>query len=222
MKSKITCILFAVCAITQIKSQTIAVPKDGLKFNLNEDGSNWFQLTFLNQTWLRYSQNNPGTMMDNVSKSESTDIGLRRTRIQMFGQVYPRVFLYFQFGQNNFNAAYNSLGGNRKNAAFMHDALCEYSLIPNNKLKLGGGLTIANGLSRFSQPSIGTIATMDVPVFAQSTVDQTDQFSRKLSFYARGQISKIDYRFVVSDPFPVGSNGSAPPVANVNSSFAGN
>ena len=40
-----------------------------------------------------------------------------------------------------------------------------------------------NGLSRFSQPSIGTIVTMDVPVFAQATVDQTDEFSRKLSVY---------------------------------------
>jgi hypothetical protein len=49
--------------------------------------------------------------------------------------------------------------------------------------------------------------TMDVPVFAQSTVDQTDEFSRKLSIYARGQVGKFDYRFILSDPFPITSSG---------------
>jgi len=54
----------------------------------------------------------------------------------------------------------------------------------------------------------GTIMSMDVPVFAQATVDQTDEFSRKLSVYARGQIGRLDYRLVLSDPFPVNTNGS--------------
>jgi len=49
---------------------------------------------------------------------------------------------------------------------------------------------------------------MDVPVFAQSTVDQTDEFARKLSLYARGQLGQFDYRVVVSDPFPVTSSGT--------------
>ena len=180
--------------------------KNSLKYNLNDSGSTYFQVTFLNQTWIRYNQSNPGTMVQGVVKNNSFDLGLRRTRIQILGQVTNRVFLYFQFGQNNFNALYN-FSGNRKLAAFFHDAVCEYRFTKSNELKVGAGLTIANGLSRFSQPSIGTIMTMDVPIFAQSTVDQTDLFSRKLSLYARGQIWKIDYRFVLSDPFPVNSNG---------------
>ena len=57
--------------------------------------------------------------------------------------------------------------------------------------------------------------TMDVPVFAQSTVDQTDEFSRKLSLYARGQIGHLDYRLSFTDPFPITSSGAAPqPIAN--------
>jgi len=110
--------------------------------------------------------------------------------------------------------------GNRKNAAFFHDAVCEYKIGKSNGLKLGAGLTIANGLSRFSQPSIGSIMTMDVPVFAQATVDQTDQFSRKLSTYARGQLGHLDYRFSISDPFPIVSNGAAVQTAGKYSSFA--
>ena len=37
--------------------------KDALKININESGSHFFQATFLNQTWLRYNQSNPGTLV---------------------------------------------------------------------------------------------------------------------------------------------------------------
>jgi hypothetical protein len=198
---------------------TVAPEKEALKFNINADGSHFFQVTFLNQVWLRYNQNNPGTQLESISKANTFDLGLRRTRIQMFGQITDKVFIYFQFGQNNFNAQYNT-GNNRKIASFFHDALCEYKVSKGNQLRLGGGLTIANGLSRFSQPSIGTIMTLDVPVFAQATVDQTDEFSRKLSLYARGQVGKFDYRVVLSNPFPISSNGTVLPAISENANFA--
>jgi hypothetical protein len=198
--------------------------KDGLKYSLNESGSHYFQVTFLNQVWVRSNQSNPGTQVQQENRDNTFDIGLRRTRIQMFGQITDRVFLYLQFGQNNFNAFYNytDAGGlNRKNAPFFHDAVGEYRVSKHGELKIGGGMTIVNGLSRFSQPSVGTIMTLDVPVFAQATVDQTDEFSRKLSIYAKGQIGKhIDYRLVVSDPFPIQSNGNPPPALNTNATFA--
>ena len=193
--------------------------KDAIKFNFNEDGSHYFQVTFLNQTWLRFNQSNDGTTVQSKEKNNTFDIGLRRTRIQMFSQVTDRIFIYFQFGMNNFNSMFNSNGGNRKLGSFFHDALCEYKITKGNQLKLGGGLTIANGLSRFSQPSIGTIMTLDVPVFAQATVDQIDEFSRKLSVYARGQFWKFDYRFILSDPFPITSSGGTPTLSK-NASFA--
>ena len=218
-------LIFSSTLIAQVDSlkKTIQFPKekDALKFNLNEDGSHYFQATFLNQVWARYNESNPGTTVMGKNAPETFDIGLRRTRIQLFGQITDKVFIYFQIGQNNFNSMYASNpSGNRKVAFFIHDAVCEYKLTKKNQLKLGGGLTIANGLSRFSQPAIASIMTLDVPVFAQATVDQTDQFSRKLSIYARGQLYKFDYRFSLSDPFPVNSNGAIPPAISSNSSFA--
>ena len=208
----------------QTAIQTSVVKKSAaddkpIKFNLNEDGSHYFQATFLNQTWVRYNESNPGTTVQGEAADRTFDIGLRRTRIQMFGQISDRAFLYFQFGQNNFNFS-SQIAGNRKVAAFFHDAVGEYRVSKGNQLKLGAGLTIANGLSRFSQPSIGTLLALDAPVFAQSTVDQIDLFSRKLSVFARGQIGKFDYRAVLSDPFPVNTNGSTP-VAGINATFAG-
>jgi hypothetical protein len=207
-----------------LRQMTSKVPNEqsALKFNLNNDGSHYFQTTFLNQVWLRYNESNEGTTVFSKPSPETFDIGLRRTRIQLFGQITDRTFLYFQFGLNNFNntAGYNTASnGNRKVAAFFHDAICEYKVFKGNELKVGAGLTILNGLSRFSQPSIGTIMTLDVPVFLQYTVDQTDQFARRLSVYARGLIGKLDYRLFLSDPFPINSNGQPPPALSKNASF---
>ncbi len=194
-----------------------------LKFNLNEDGSHYFQMTLLNQTWARFNESNPGTILNNEVAPQTFDIGLRRTRIQLYGQITDRTFVYFQWGSNNVNSQSLLPGtNNRKIQAFIHDAVCEYSVFKGkNWLKLGGGLTITNGLSRFSQPSIGTIATLDVPVFLQATVDQTDEFSRKLSVYARGQVGKIDYRFSISDPYPIANSGNAVVLKTNQATFAG-
>ena len=198
-----------------------AIPKkekNALKYNLNEDGSHFFQVTFLNQTWVRFNESNDSTTLFNKTAPNTFDVGLRRTRVQMFGQINDRTFIYFQFGQNNFNSAYNYTS-NRKIAAFFHDALCEFKVSKKNQLKIGGGLTVMNGLSRFAQPSVGTIMTLDLPVFLQYSVDQIDQFDRRLAVYARGQIGKIDYRFYASNPFPVNSNGSTVPAISKNATF---
>lgn len=223
MKKNIIAILFCMAASTfAVFAQTPEAPKsiDELKLKLNEDGSHYIKWTFLNQTWLRFNESNPGTTVLGNPASQTFDIGLRRTRIQMFGQLSDHVFFYTQFGQNNFNFLSQN-GGNRKLQVFFHDVLGEYKVWKDNDmLKLGGGLTIANGLSRFSQPSIGTIMTMDVPVFAQATVDQTDEFSRKLSVYARGQVGKFDYRVVLSDPFPITTNGQTLPPIGSAATFA--
>ncbi|MEQ1584690.1 MAG: hypothetical protein ABL895_02335 [Cyclobacteriaceae bacterium] len=208
------------CIVNFSQAQEKSKEINELKLNLNDEGSHYIKATFLNQVWLRYNDSNPGTHVLNEPAAQTFDIGLRRTRFQLYGQVTDRVFFYFQFGQNNFNYLSQN-AGNRKMQAFFHDALGEYKITKGSeKLILGGGLTIANGLSRFSQPSIGTIMTMDVPVFAQATVDQTDEFSRKLSVYARGQLGKLDYRLVLSDPFPITTNGQSLPALSTNATFS--
>jgi hypothetical protein len=195
------------------------LPKSELKYNLSQDGTKYLKATFLNQVWFRWNESNPGTTVNGEPQNHTLDIGLRRTRLQLFGQLTDHVFFYTQFGLNNFNyLAQNA--GNRKLQAFFHDALGEYKLFKNNdKLKIGGGLTITSGLSRFTQPSVGTIMTTDVPVFLQVTVDQTDEFARKLSLYARGQLGKFDYRLALSDPFPIQTNGQTPPGLGPNATF---
>lgn len=185
----------------------------GMRTPLNASGSEYLKWTVLNQVWVRADHSNPGSSVNTTPKDWTTDIGLRRTRMQLFGQITPRVFFYSQFGMNNVNALSPGNGGNRKNQFFIHDAVMERRLGTKNQLNIGGGLTILNGLSRFSQPAIGSIATLDVPVFAQATVDQTDQFSRKLSVYARGQVARLDYRVAVTTPFAYATSGAVPAIS---------
>ncbi|MCX6139430.1 MAG: hypothetical protein NTX15_01105 [Candidatus Kapabacteria bacterium] len=190
-----------------------------MKWFLSADSTRWVKMNVVAQAWMRYTSTNPGSLVENEPRSAIADIGIRRARLQFTAQVTDRALLYMQYGLNNFNAAF-AVGGNRQYQAFFHDIFAEYRVTDHNEAKLGLGLTIANGLSRFSQPGIGTIMTTDVPVFAQTTVDQTDEFSRKLSATVRGQVGPIDYRFALSDPFPITSSGNSLPPISSNATFS--
>lgn len=201
--------------------ESIFIPKPikELKLSLNASGTNYIKATLLNQTWVRWTELNPGSTVNQIAKDQVTDIGLRRTRFQLYGQLSDHVFFYTQYGFNNFNYLSQN-AGNRKLQAFFHDALGEYKVFKDNeKLKIGGGLSIISGLSRFSQPSISSIVSYDVPVFLQTTVDQIDEFARKFSVYARGQVGKVDYRLAISDPFPIQTNGQTMPAIGKNATF---
>lgn len=188
--------------------------KNGLILYLNNDSTHFIKTTFVNQTWVRYNQNNPGSTVFGTPQNNTFDIGLRRTRIQMFGLITDRVFVYTQFGQNNFN--YLSA---RKTGAFFHDITGEYAISPKH-LWLGAGLTGWSGFSRYSSPSISTIMTMDAPLFLQATNDASDQFLRKLSIYAKGKAGKLDYRLALSKPMAIENSALYTSKIGVNSDFS--
>ena len=167
------------------------------KLYLNEDGSNFIKFTFLTQAWARAAEYNPGTTINGYAKSSGTDIGIRRYRVQLFGQLTDKVFIYSQFGENNFNGL-----SERKTGFFVHDAYGEYAL-DKRKLSLGLGLSGWNGLSRFASPSVGSILGIDAPLYQQTTNDVTDQFVRKLSIFAKGKLGKLDYRVQMAQPMLV-------------------
>jgi hypothetical protein len=192
---------------------------DPFKWNLNGDGSQYLKFGFLNQVQLRYEQNNPGSLIQGQPVDDTTDVGLRRTRLILQGQVTDRVYFYTQYGMNNFNFL-TQQNGNRHIASYFHDAFGELRLTQGHQMIVGGGLSMANGLSRFSSPSVSTIMTLDVPLAAQFNTERTSQFNRELGIYLRGQISKFRYRIVASDSFPITTDGIAndgaisPTVAN--------
>jgi hypothetical protein len=181
-------LMFTISSLT--KAQVL---KEG-KLTINQDGSHYVKFTMVNQVWLRNTSLNEGSTIFGYSKNNTWDIGIRRFRIQFYGQLTDRVFIYTQIGANNFNGI-----SDRKSGFFIHDALGEY-IVVKNKLSIGGGLAAWSGLARFASPSVGSILGVDAPLYQQSTNDVTDQFLRKLSVYAKGKLGKFDYRLVLSDP----------------------
>lgn len=188
------------------------------KFYLNEDGSNFVKFTFMTQAWIRSADYNPGTTINGVAKSSGTDIGIRRYRLQMFGQLTDRVFAYTQFGENNFNNI-----SDRKQGFFVHDAYGEYA-IDKTKLSLGLGISGWNGLSRFASSAVGSIMGIDLPLYQEATNDVTDQFGRKLSIFAKGKLGKLDYRVSMAQPMSIQKSAGYNPANGIgkNSSFSAN
>ena len=115
--------------------------QDG-KLWLNEDGSNYFKVTLISQVWIRNTDMNPGTTINGYAKNNYTDIGIRRARLQAYGKIADRVFIYSQIGMNNFNFL-----SDRKAGFFIHDITGEYEVV-RKQLSLGAGLTAWNGLTR--------------------------------------------------------------------------
>jgi hypothetical protein len=201
----------------QIQPQAAALPtfflKDG-KLALNADGSRYVKFTLLNQAWARYNQSNPGSTVNGTRREHTTDFGIRRFRVQMFGQLTDRVFIYSQFGQNNFN----SLSA-RKAEFFLHDATGEYAVV-KDQLSLGLGLSAWNGLSRFTSSSTGSILGLDLPLGAETVIDVEDQFGRKLGAYAKGKLGKLDYRLSVADPLTFQRSPSYNAAITPNANFS--
>ena len=200
--------LLSVCGVALLSNQISAQTQNEIqpqssnfmkdrKIPLNEDGSNFIKFTFMTQAWIRSAEYNPGSTIEGTEKSSGTDIGIRRTSMQVYGQISDRVFVFTQLGLNNFNDL-----SDRKAGFFVHDAYGEYA-IDKTKLSLGMGLSGWSGLSRFASPSVGSQLTIDVPLYQQATNDVTDQFLRKLSVFAKGKLGKLDYRVAMAQPMDV-------------------
>ena len=69
-------------ALAQVKTSDDNTKND-IRYNLNDSGSHYVKFTFTNQTWLRFDESNPGTTVLGDPKSNTFDIGLRRTFDEM-------------------------------------------------------------------------------------------------------------------------------------------
>ncbi len=199
--------------------------KEGLKVYLSKDSSTWLKATAVLQAQARYDWNDPGSAVNGYAQSKTADAGIRRMRFQLYGYVTKHVFVYTQFGLNNFNYL-----APRKQDAFFHDAVAEYKVWEDKKwLSFGAGLTSMGGPLRYSAPAVGSIMMADAPIYQQTTADQNDQFGRKMGVYMKGQVGKFDYRVGVAKPFsmatavPTAGSASATSVDTtiaMNSKFA--
>ncbi len=189
----------------------------GLKVNLNEDGSRYFRIIAWNQVWVRYNENNTGSIRNGEEVDHTFDVGLRRSRVLLYSQISPRFLILTHFGINNQNAVSGGYSGTdgKKPQLFMHDAWAEYKVFENS-LSIGAGLHYWNGISRLSNASTLNFLAYDAPISNWPTIEAIDQFARMLGVYAKGKLGKLDYRVAVNDPFLANTSAAIGPAANYN------
>src|SRR5579859_3496488 len=200
----------------QAKAQFPEKLKNGLRYYLDKnDSSRFITLNMVGQFWVRNTDNNPYSTVQNVYQNNTTDMSIRRIRFVLSGALTDRINFFVQFGQNNFN--YLSA---RKTGTFFHDITADYAVVKKH-LSIGAGLNGWNGPSRFSNSSVSSILALDPPNYQEVTNDTYDQFVRRLGMYAKGKLGKLDYRVSIGKPFVIQTtSGSGTETINANSAFS--
>lgn len=192
----------------------------GMKINLNQQQDRYIRFQIWNQIWVKWNENNPGTLVNGEPATATTDIGARRLRLLAYAQLSPRYLVLAHFGINNQtftngggsgSSGTGGYGQGKKPQLFFHDAYNEYAIIPSidpvtnskNKftLSLGAGLHFWNGVSRMTSASTVTFLMIDAPVFNWPLIEQADQFGRQFGIYVKGAADKLHYRLSLDKPF---------------------
>lgn len=145
------------------------------------------------QIWLRFSDLNEGSFINNELTNSFMDISIRRIRIPVSSQITPKIFLYSIFGGNNYNF---------KNKTFQLEVLDLYVEYTFDKaFEVGLGKSGWQGLNRWNIRSAKTLMGLDSPLFTLNAVEKNDDLGRLFGAWIKGQFGKIDYRIAFNRPF---------------------
>ncbi|WP_299825116.1 hypothetical protein [uncultured Pontibacter sp.] len=205
------------CAGRDVAAQGSTEYSSGIKIPVSPDGAKYIRFITWHQVWIRYNENNSGSIRNNEFQDNTFDVGLRRSRFLTYSQISPRFLILLHFGINNQNAVSGgvSAADGKKPQLFIHDAWTEYKVF-DQYLSLGAGLHYWNGVSRMTNASTLNFMAIDAPIFNWATIDAADQFARMLGVYAKGKIGKLDYRMAVNDPFVTNTAQAIGSAANYN------
>src|SRR3970040_1935114 len=167
----------------------------GMKFNLNEDGSNYLRVLSWAQIWGQYNSDRP--LDGNGNEQADLDFSVRRARVLMYAQINKDFLILTHFGLNSLNTdSMSPTGKGEGSQLFMHDVWAQYSLGKNNAV--GAGLHYWNGISRLNNQSTLNFMTLDNQRQAWATLGLSDQFARHIGVYAKGALGKFQYRVAVN------------------------
>ena len=201
----------------------------GPKIYLSKDSSRFLRVTLWSQVWTRWQQLNPGSMLNNNPDTETAkDLGIRRTRILMHGQITPRILVFWIIGANNQTFTTGGLQGGdigggtsgidgKRPQVFVHDSWAEFTI--NKHAQVGGGILTWSGLSRMTNAATLNFLMVDAPIYNWTTIDASDQFARTFGLYAKGTLfRRMNYRAILTKPFAIvgGQQGATTTTASVS------
>jgi hypothetical protein len=182
-------------------------PKPGnIRFYFSDDKSSFAGISVLNQIWTRYVWFNPDG--NGTRRGGDFDIGLRRSRIILYSNLFGKCFMYTQFGLDG-----QTFKGDRNPPMMVINAETEYKVL-KDKLQVGIGLNTWNGVSRYNNSNVSEFLVVDNPGFAFPVGGTDDQLGRQFGIYAKGNLNRLNYRISAAKPF---QNGSATPYNSATS-----
>ena len=191
-----TALALTVGATTASAQQEEAPPeRDAYKgLTLKISKKEFIRFITWHQVWVRFTEGNPGSLVNDIARDNYVDIGLRRSRALILAQLNEfQIVTHFGINNQTFNNA-------RKPQLFMHDVWAQYS-VAKNYLSIGFGLHYWHGISRMTNASTLNFMALDAPITNWPTIERTDQFARYLGIWAKGQIGGFDYRVSLNKPF---------------------
>ncbi|MEM6732588.1 MAG: hypothetical protein AAF658_13605, partial [Myxococcota bacterium] len=186
----------------------------GAKITLGEDNDKFIRFITWAQIWARAMEMNPGTAVSGSTDDWQSDLGLRRVRFIAFGK--PRKDLLFMLHLGINNQTFRSREADSASPrtvnpfAFVHGAWIEQTFF-DGALSIGSGLHYWWGISRMTNASTLNFLAVDSPIFTWPLIQLSDQFARQLGVYAKGKLSKLDYRISVNRPFSVAGDTDSLP-----------
>ena len=186
-------ILLFFTGVTASHAQSNDFGNPSLIHYFNKDKSRFIQVSGYAEIWARYTQLNPGSMVNNEQTDGISDLSLRRIRVKMTYKPTENLLFVLQAGPSNVNV-------NAKTNTYMDllDAYGEYKF--NKYFSIGAGRSTWRGLTRFSTGPQATLL-YDMPSFATANAGISDITVRMMSIYAKGEFGRLDYRIAVADPY---------------------
>lgn len=158
------------------------------------------------QIWLRYTELNPGSQIDDLAETVVTDLSIRRFRMALSGDLSDRIYVKIQMGLNNFNDL------SKNSEIRLLDLLAVYKV--SDYLYVGMGKNGYTGPSRYASVASGAMLGVDIPIFALSTINISDDFLRKLGVFVKGEVNQLAYRLILAKPNRVEKPAQVQEIAN--------
>ena len=144
------------------------------------------------QLWLRYSDLNPGTKINNHQVDNVWDISVRRYRLGFKGKASEKIDFALLLGNNNMNIK------SPNTSPILLELYMSYKL--SDHIIITAGKNPWTGLSRYAAPSSSNSLGLDVNFASGPLLNFQDDLYRKFSLAAHGIAGKFDYRAVLSKP----------------------
>lgn len=186
-------------------SQSTPDYKGGFTIKFDEEGKKELRILASGQFQVIYTDEVP-------EDRNNFSFNLRRARVTSYAKINDDFLFVMQFGLNNLNE--NTLSPNGRGESSQLSFIDFYGQYNFNKNhSAGAGLHAYNGISRLNNTSTTTMLPMDNNPPSYATTGLSDQTSRHLGVFAKGNFGKMLYRIAINETLTDGIDMRNPEIS---------